>query len=506
MAVRVSLGAKRRTLIRQFVVEGCLLSLMGAALGLLLALGMIQLLPLLAPQEVPRLNEATVDFRVAGVTLLAALLAGLVFGLFPALKASRIDLQSQLREGRELLGGGVPTLRRFLLIGEVALAVVLVTGSMLLIKSFGRILDIDVGFAPESEVLTLDLIHHPQRYPDLDQLIGFYERLFAELRGLPGVESVAASYDPPLQTNWIGAFRIEDEPPPPPHLSWTAHFRTVTDGYFETLNIPLVSGRLFRAGDATDSRPGAVVINQSFAAAFFPDKEPLGRRLNIYTTQWLWGDAIPRTFQIVGVVKDVRFTGIQSTPVPAYYLPFRQTPQHQMTVLVKTRSAADTLIGAIRARLNEIDPEQPLAATSTVSRDLAGAVSQPRFSMTIFSGFALAALLLALVGLWGLVSEIVRRSYHEIGIRMAIGADATRIFRWTIRKSLGPVLIGVPVGMAGAAAGARMLRSILYETSPLDPTVFAAVPLTLLALAALCCSLPALRAARTDPASVLRSE
>lgn len=506
MAVRVSLGADRRRLIRQFVVEGCLVSLAGGGLGLVAAYAGVLIFPLLSPAEIPRLQEATVDLRVAGVTFAVALAAGVVFGLVATFRADRIDLQAQLREARGPGQRGAPSIRRLLLTAEVALAVVLVTGSGLLIRSFDRILEIDLGFSPASEVLTLDFLHSTQRYQRIEQLVGFYDQFFAEVRSLPGVESVAAGYDPPLQTNWIQGFRIEDAPPPRPDRPWSAHFRTVTDGYFKTLNIPLVSGRLFQGGDATDSRPGAVIVNQSFAATYFPQAEPLGRRLAIYTTQWLWGDSIPQTFEIVGVVKDVRFAGVRKRPVPAFYLPFRQTPQHRMTVFVKTRGAAAPLVDPIRARLRKIDPEQPLAAVSTIADELAGAVSQPRFSMTIFSAFAAAALLLAAIGLWGLISEIVRRSRHEIGVRMAVGANASRIFGWTIRKGMTPVLMGLPLGMAGAVAGGRLLRSLLYETSPLDPLVFAVVPLALLAIATVCCAPPALHAARTDPVSALRSE
>jgi predicted permease len=395
----------------------------------------------------------------------------------------------------------------------MALAVVLVVGSGLLVRSFARLQAVDPGFARGS-VLTFKVLPHPSAYPEMHRLTGFYDDLLGELGSLPGVVSVAAAYDHPLDSNWTQSFRLATGPEPD---RWqTGAFRTVTPGYFRTLGVEILDGRGFTAGDHA-AAPGAAIVNQAFVRRHFPDRAAtdrvasdrpaVGQRLELVTTHWRWGDeAIPSSFEVVAVVEDVRFKGLSSPAEPAFYLPYGQTPHYVMTVLVRTEREPLALLPEIRARLRAIDPSVPIARVETLGQLLSSEVAKPRASAFALAAFAAGALLLAMIGMWGVLSFAVSRRTREIGVRMALGAAGRQVFGWAIWHGLRPALAGVTAGILGAAALSRVLRGVLYEISPTDPATFLAVPVLLLAAAFAACAVPAARAARTDPMAVLRDE
>ena len=512
-AVRSALGAGRLRIWRQVTTEGALLALAGAALGALFASWALRLLPKVSPgasagggptQHIPRLDETALDPRALGLTLVSCLLCGLLCTLVPAYQAGRLDLDSVLRAGGRRHGDtGNPRLRRLLVMAEMALAVVLAVGSGLLLRSVSRLAAVDPGFE-RGHVLTFKLLPHASGYPEMHRLAGFYDRVFAELRAIPGVASVAAAYDHPLDSNWTQSFRLAAGPEAG---KWQGGaFRTVTPQYFETLGVERLAGRGFTAGDDAGA-PGAVIVNETFVRRHFPDRDPLGQGIDLVTTHWRWGDdAIPSSFRVVGVVEDVRFKGLAAPPEAAFYLPYAQTPHYVMTLLVRSQRQARSLLPEIRARLRGIDSRVPIARAETLDALLASEVAKPRFSALALSGFAAGALLLAVLGIWGVLSYAVRQRVHEIGIRLALGAAGRQVFRWAIWHVLRPVLLGLAVGLAGAAALSRLLRGVLFEISPIDPLTFLAVPVLLLAAAFVACAMPAARAAGTDPMRVLRDE
>ncbi len=503
-AVKAALGASRLRVWRQVLTEGALLALAGAALGTLLAVWALRLLPIVSPVEIPRFDEIALDPRIFAATLGLCLFCGLLCTLVPALQAGRLDLDSVLRSGgRRGSGAGSPRLRQALVVTEVGLAVVLVVGSGLLLRSFSRLSAVDPGFE-RGHVLTFKVLPQREGYPEMHRLTGFYDRFFAELRTIPGVTSVAAAYDHPLDSNWTQSFRltaglISDE--------WQGGaFRTVTPEYFTTMGIENVAGRDFIAGDDAQG-PGAVIVNETFVRQHFPDRDPLGQTMEMVTTHWQWGDdAIPSSFRVVGVVEDVRFKGLASSSEAAFYLPYRQTPHHVMTTLVRTQRDAKALIPEVRTRLRAIDPQVPIAGIETLDTLLSAEVAKPRFSALILTGFATGALLLAVLGMWAVLSYAVRQRVHEIGIRMALGAAGRQVFRWAIWHGLRPVLIGLGAGLLAAVALSRLLRGVLFEIEPTDPVTFLTVPILLLAAAFLACAVPSLKAAGTDPMTVLRDE
>ncbi len=503
-AVRAALGAGRLRIWRQVVTEGALLALGGALLGMLFASWALRLLPMVSPLDIPRLDEMTLDPRVLGATLGLCLLCGLLCTLVPAFQAGRLDLESTLRAGgRRGSGQGSPRLRQLLVVVEMGLAVVLVVGSGLLLRSFSRLSAVDPGFE-RGHVLTFKVLPQESAYPEMHRLTGFYDRVFDELLGIPGVTSVAASYDHPLDSNWTQSFRLTSGPDAG---EWQGGaFRTVTPEYFDALGVEVVAGRGFTAGDDAQG-PGAVIVNETFVRRHFPDREPLGQELEMITTHWRWGDdAIPSSFRVAGVVEDVRFKGLASPPEAAFYLPYRQTPHYAMTTLVRTEREVEALLPEVRTRLRAIDPRVPIARVETLGALLASEVAQPRFSARLLSGFAAGALLLAVLGLWGVLSYAVRQRGHEIGIRLALGAAGSQVFRWAIWHGLRPVLAGLAAGILAALALSRLLRGVLFEVSPTDPATFLAAPVVLLAVALIACVVPAARAAGTDPITVLREE
>jgi putative ABC transport system permease protein len=506
LALRAALGAGRLRLLRQFLIEGLLLAVTGTALGTALSLGLVRLLPAISPGDLPRLAEAAVDWRTLLATLALCGATGLAITAAPLSEVKRHDLEAALREGGRAAGQGSRSLRlrELLVVAEVALAVTLVIGSGLLIRSFRRLASVDPGFRAE-RILAFDLAHPARRYQDMSRLDAFYDELLRELGSLPGVAATGAAYDRPLATSWFQGFRIAEAPPPEPGKGPVAAFQTVTPGYFTTLGIELLAGRRFT--DADDARaPGAVIVNRALADKFFSGRDPLGRRLEITTTQWQWGDVIPKVFTVVGVVGNVKSAGLADAAEPVFYLPFLQTPQFNMTVFVRTRQEPHALLPAIRERLRRLDPELPMTGIASVAEIVDSAVARPRWNAAALAAFAAISLLLAGVGVWGVLAGHVRLRAKEIGIRIALGADRRRLFRWIVGYGLRPVLLGLVAGTIGALALGHVAASLLYGVRSTDPVTYALVTGGLLVIALLTCAVPSAAAARTDPIATLREE
>ncbi len=505
IAVRAALGAGRAGIARLFLAEDVLIALAGGVLGVVVAGGIVRGVIAWNPVAVPRLADAGLDARALGIALLTCGVAGLLVSLLPVLHWAGRDPAGALRAAGQVAGAAAAARRwrRALAAGEAGLAVLLVVGAGLLVKSFARLRGVDPGFRPGS-VLVFDVGHPAGRYRERSALVGFYDRLFEGLLALPGVRGVAASYDPPLVSNWYQSFDLP-ETAQRPGEDRGALFRTVTPGYFATLGVEVIEGRRFTEADDVGAA-GAVIVNEAFARRFSPGRSPLGRAFTATTTQWRWGEAVPREFRVVGLVENETFRDLGQPPPPAFYVPFRQTPHERMSVLVRTAVDPRTLVPEVRRLLRGLDPALPMARATTLSDIQSAAVARPRFRTLVLGAFAGSALLLALIGLVGVLSDAVAQRRREIGVRLALGAGRSGVFWMMMGEGLKPALYGMVLGLAAALALGQLLAGFLYGVVPSDPEVFLAVTAILAAAGALACSVPAWRASRTEPMAVLRAE
>jgi putative ABC transport system permease protein len=505
IAVRTSLGASRAGIARLFLAEDLLLAGAGGAVALIVAFAVLRTVIRFGPVDVPRLADSALDGRAIAASLFLCLSASLMVSLAPVLRWAGLDPAGALHVGgRGSAASATRRWRRALAASEMALAVVLVIGAGLLAKSLLRLEQADPGFDP-GPVLVFEVQHPPSRYPDRISLVNFYERLLERLGALPGVTHVAASYDPPLASNWYQSFDLPDVPPSPDLPERGGLFRTVTPGYFDTLGVDLREGRVFTEGDDVGAS-GAAIVNEALVKRYLAGRSPLGQRFVVTTTQWRWGDAVPRAFRIVGVVKSEVFGDLGQAPEPAFYLPFRQTPQEGMSVVVRARRDAAHLLPEVRRVVGELDPSLAVARARTLDEIMSASVARPRFRALVLVAFAAVALLLALVGLSGVLGDSVLQRRQEIGVRLALGAERRSVFLLLMREGLGPAILGLLFGVLGALALGRLLGSMLYDVTPADPAVFVAVGASLLVGGVAACLLPAWRASRSDPMAALRAE
>jgi len=506
IAVRAALGAGRARLIRQFLVEGLLLSLLGGALGVWLAKWGIDLLLKLTPQDIPRLNQVGVDRKVLGFTLLLSLGASLIFGFVPALQASKADLQEALKEaGRG--SGASPSRQRFrrlLVVAQIGMAVVLVIGAGLLIKSFWHLRQVDPGFSPE-HVAVMNLTIPQSKYRQWHQISSFYTQLIERLQTSPGVRSATIAYDQPLTSNWIDSFTIAGRPAPEAGETPAESFRPVGDGYFRTLGIELRTGRHFTPQDDPE-HPGATIINEAFARKYFPNENPLGHQLQTSTPARMSNGPMPTSFEIVGIVRDTKFHGLSAASAPAFYIPAKQFPLADMVVMARVEGAPLNYTQALRNAVWAIDPNQPVNSISLLEQMVADNIARPRFNMLLMGLFGALALVLASVGIYGLLSYAVTQRKQEIGVRMALGAQRRDIFKLIVGQGMRLTLAGVGLGLVAALVLARFLSSLLYGMRATDFTTFAVVTVLLAMVALLACYLPARRATKVDPMIALRCE
>jgi putative ABC transport system permease protein len=517
MAIRTALGAGRLRLIRQTLTESLLLALLGGGFGLLSAVWLVTFLSRITAVNIPRLDTISIDGRVLLATFGFSILTGLLTGIAPAWRNSEPRLYERIKDG--MRGSSSPASRSassLLVVAEVALAVVLLVGGGLMLKSFVQLMRVDPGFQP-NRVLRLDLSLPDAKYSEPRQQLAFYNELIGRLQNLPGVESVGATTITPLghADSW-SPFAIEGRPAPPQGQQQQAAMRAVSDDYFRALQIPLRKGRFFSNADARVALPlirwfeqqpfpehfnepqaaPAVIINETMAHLYFPNEDPLGKRLRVVLSPWM---------TVVGVVGDVHHTGLNVPPSPEIYLSQLQEPQSAMAVMARTSGDPLQLAAAAREQVKAVDKDLPVTVT-TMDQIYSESVAGQRFNTSLLGIFASVALLLAMIGVFGVINYSVAQRTHEIGIRIALGAQRGDVFRLVVGQGLGLALIGVGLGAAGAFALTRLITGMLYGVSPTDGPTFMMVSVVVTAVAFLACYLPARRATKVDPLVALRYE
>jgi predicted permease len=507
IAVRAALGAGRRRLLRQFLTESLFLSLVGGAVGLALGYAGLRVLLTTSPNSIPRAAEIGLDARVLLFTLAVSLLTGLIFGLAPAFHLSPRTMNSALREGgqRTTAGSGRQRLRRLLVVSEVALAVVLVVGSGLMLRSFAALQQVDPGFDARN-LITFGMFLPPARYEDGPTQVSFMERSLRQLGALPGVQSVAAMSGLPPRRN-VNANDTEFEgitPTAEGPAPNTDYWQFVTTDYFDTMKIPLVAGRAFGVQDGPEAGP-VVMINETLARVFYPDTDPVGRRLRPPFGDNPW-------YTIIGIVKDVKQGGLEENTGTEVYFHYPQTVAtplgvpRQMNLVLRAMLPPQTLMPSVRREMAALDATLPLAEMNTMDGVLHASVAQPRFLTLLLGIFAAVALALAAVGTYGVMSYSVAERRQEIGIRMALGAEAGGVMRMMLGQGFVVAGLGLALGIAGALALSRVLSTLLFGVSARDLTTFLFAPTVLALVALVACYIPAFRATRVDPAKVLRQE
>ena len=498
VAIRRALGAGRGRIVGQLLTESLLLAVAGGAAGVLFAVWGVELLRAL-PADVPGLAESRLDGRVLLFAIAVSLLTGVVFGLAPALQTARGSVYTHLKEGARSASAslGRQRLRQFLVAGEIALALVLLTGAGLLLRSFERLQQVELGFNSE-RVLTAKVGLYGVSYNQFSNYVRFFDRLLGDFASLPGVEAAGAISSAPFDgTNTSMYVRLEQDAGRDPESGTQTQWRVVGGDYFRAVQTPLLRGRMFDQQDDDDA-PRRTIISNELAQRLWPGEDPVGRSM-------LVGDA-RRPYQIIGVVGDVRGIQFDREPEPTMYFHYRQFGWRTMTLALRATGEPESLAAAVRAKVAGVDAEQPVFELRSMREMVSQAAAEPRMNTGLLALFAMLALLLAAVGIYGVMSYAVEQRTNEIGLRMALGAQAADVFRLVVGQGLGVVGAGVAAGLLGAFAAARVLGSLLFETSSSDPLTFLVVVVVLTLVAVLSCYLPARRAMKVDPIQALRHE
>ncbi|HEU0272947.1 MAG TPA: ABC transporter permease, partial [Candidatus Udaeobacter sp.] len=497
MAIRVALGASLRRMLRQLLTESVLLSIIGGTAGILLSIWAIDLLRSVGAQTVPRLREVNLDLNVLAMTFGVCIATGILFGIAPAFVSAKPELTEALKEGGRgsTAGARRHRLRNGLVIGETVLALILLIGAGLLIKSFVRLQNVSPGFNPHN-VLTAEISLPIEKYPRGQPVINFYEEAVRRIKNISGVQHVAFTVMLPLSgSNTDSSFIIEGQDPKATGAFPDEEIRDITPDYFRTLQTPLLKGRFFTAADTADSPP-VVIINRAFEKKYFPNGEGLGKRISR-------DDTNPKWETIVGVVADIKHRGLDMEAQPEYYLPHTQSPDREMILAVRSAQDARTLARAIREELGNIDRDIPLANVRTLDAVVADSIAPRRLSVVLLSAFSGIALLLASVGMYGVISFLVAQRTHEIGVRMALGAQRSDVLKMVIGQAAKLLLIGAAIGLPMAFLSGSALRTLLYQVSPFDISIFLIVTMILGGVGLFASYLPAHRAARADPVVAL---
>jgi putative ABC transport system permease protein len=498
IALRAALGASRFRVIRQLATESTLLACAGGALGLLLAFWLLRLLVSLSPLGAPRFDEIRIDGYVLGFTVLVAVLTGLIFGLAPALQISKPDLNNSLKDtGKGVPGGsGGGRLRSALVIAEMALALILLIGSGLLMKSFVLLERVDPGFNPD-HVVTLRVFLNKTHYPAMPQVLNLYSQLLDREKAVSGAQAVAAISTLPLSGNETDtSFLIEGRPQPPPNQQPVAWYNSVSPDYFRAMEMRVLKGRTFTDHD-DDKSPLVVIISETMARRYWPNEEPLGKRLGHGPDRWR---------EVVGVVKDVKHFGLDADTPPTMYFPMRQVPARGMNLVVRSSGDPSNLAPAVRTQVWVDDKNLAIANLTTMKDLVSSSITQQRFILLLLGCFAALALLLAAIGIYGVMSYAVTQRTHEIGIRMALGARRGDVLKLVVRNGITLALIGIAIGLVLAFALTRLMASLLFGVTPTDPMTFASVSAGLVIVALVACFIPARRATKVDPLVALRYE
>lgn len=504
MSIRAALGATRSRVVRQLLTESVLLAFIGGALGLLMALWGIKLLIAVSPGSIPRVAEIGIDGRVLVVTLLLSVLTGVIFGLAPALQISRPNLNVTLKEGgrSSTQGVGRRSLNSLLVILEVALALVLLIGAGLMIKSFLRLQEVNPGFNPNN-VLTMQVALPRFKYSDVNRRAAFYQQVLERMKTLPGVQSSGAITSLPLSgNNSSTSFIIEGRDLPAALEKPLSEYRTISPDYFRVMSIPLLKGRDFSELDH-EKAPGVVIINETMAHRFFPNENPIGKRLGL--------SGPPDLREIVGVVGDVKDLGLDAEPKPESYMPYLQSsPSYldytSMVLVIRTAVDPKSMVPTLQGVIQAVDKDQPIYNVKTMEQYLSESISQQQFNTLLLITFGVVAIVLATIGIYGLMVYSVAQRTHEIGIRMAMGAQHSDVLKLVVGQGMLLGLVGVTIGLIAAFALTRVLSSLLYQVSTTDPFTFIGLSLLLVSVALVASYVPAYRATKIDPIIALRYE
>jgi putative ABC transport system permease protein len=497
MAIRTALGASRGRIVRQLLVESFLLAALGGVGGWLFAYWSVRLIVASALKEIPRLSEMGLDYRVFLFTLVVSVLTGLVFGLAPALAAAKPDLNSALKEGSRNVTAARNRLRQTLVVVEVALALVVLIGAGLLLSSFARLLAVKPGFNPQ-HLLTMRIGLTNQQYTKSADRKRFVRELNARLEAVPGIESVGIGDDLPIAgTDSSTNLKVQDQPARSPDDLVSVGLHVINPHYFDALGTRLIKGRFFNERDAAGA-PSVFIINETLAHRFWPNEDPLGKRVR-YNDADPWGE-------IVGVVEDVKFDGLHLASTPHLFEPYQQNAWSFLVVTIRSPLDQSSLLPTVQREVKALDPNLPVSNVRMMEDVLAQSLATRRFVLLLFTLFAGLALLLATVGIYGLLTASVAQRTRELGIRMALGATARDVGTLIVGQGLKLVLSGIVIGLVSALALQRVIRKLLFGVSPTDPLTFTVIALLLIVVALLACWIPARRATRVDPLMTLRSE
>jgi len=495
LAVRAALGAGRGRLIRQLLTESVLLSIVGGACGVLLGLWAVDALVAIAPRGAPRLNEIALDRTVFMFAAILTLATGVLFGLAPALHFSRDEAAHALKEGaRGSSGAAGGRLRRVLIAAEVAIALILLTGAGLLVQTFAHLQSADLGFEPDNVITGLVNPPRAAGYDTRAKHLAFYDQVFAKAQALPGVERVAMASVLPLSGDSDTDFSIEGRPAPTRQsetpISW---YRLVSASYFQTMGIPILRGRVFEPRESSPS----VIVNETFERTYFPGEDAIGHRVRFGDGPWA---------TIIGIARDVKVRGARESTRVETYIPYWQLTEPGMNVLLKASGNPALLVGPLRQAVASIDRNVPVSGIVTLAELVGGSIENPRFFAMLAMTFALMALVLAAIGIYGVMTYAVSQRTTEIGVRMAIGATASDVFRLVIADGLKVAALGIVFGIGGSLLIAKSLAALLFGVGASDPITIGITAAALLAVAAVACFVPAWRATRVDPIRALRTE
>ena len=499
IALRKALGASRRRLVAQLLSESFVLSLLGSALGVVLAFALVPVLRSLKQASLPRLAETRLDAAVLLFSLALCVVTAALFGLAPALQAAGKQLHDSLKEGvrGSSTGGRRGKLRGTLVVAEMAVALVLITGAGLLVESFARLMHVNLGFSPQG-VTTFPIVLPSTRYAKPEQQAEFYRQALQRVRSLPEVQSAAFVSFLPLSGGYrLSYFCAEGQVCQGLGKDPLIAFWQVTAGYFETMHAPLVRGRFFDDHDVSGGAP-VIIINETAAKRFWPNENPLGKHIAGSR------DLIQR--QVVGVVADAKFSAVQAANADQFYVPSEQMPYPAMTLVVYSTASSEPLVAAIRAKFAELDSTLPISGILSMDTVIGTSVAQPRLIMQLVSSFAVFALLLAAIGMYGVMAYSVSQRKQEMGIRMSLGAAPRDILSLVVRQGMALALAGTAFGVVASVALTRLLSSLLFQVQATDPLIFGSAALVLILSAFAACYIPALRATRVDPIIVLRYE